>query len=408
MYYTHLIYYDENIDYGSENYGYVCNFKNRIKGAFFPVNNMDTLKKLVNKLSSINIKNSFTLITSGRAAEKIMPICSSLINKAIIFCFYVDKYIPLKSKFPKIKAVLNDFSEIFNNLYSNQSVLNDSGIIASKFITFNDYKEKYIKLHMALSNFFNTSYQQMNYDSYSRNTFIEFIKTTDIGNDDYVFGLLNKVTTGTVGQFIEAYTGENVLCYRLNRWLRNLDSNEYDKVKYFAGPFSYSLYRYAYTNKSQGVYASKTFYRKMTIKLSDFLYYKIFKGELICYPAFTSTSEEDITKYNFPTSTAISVNGLTPNDISVVLNIRYNCKSSSNSSPCVNVVEYSVNAGEKEFIFPPFSFFKIERVVENSGTPGDPHIIYMTVPNKKNPLEFGLKNGKTIYYKRDENEIYYS
>ena len=99
---------------------------------------------------------------------------------------------------------------------------------------------------MALSNFFNTSYQQMNYDSYSRNTFIEFIKTTDIGNDDYVFGLLNKVTTGTVGQFIEAYTGENVLCYRLNRWLRNLDSNEYDKVKYFAGPFSYSLYKYAY------------------------------------------------------------------------------------------------------------------------------------------------------------------
>ena len=131
MYYTHLIYYDENIDYGSENYGYVCNFKNRIKGAFFPVNNMDTLKKLVNKLSSINIQNSFTLITSGRAAEKIMPICSSLINKAIIFCFYVDKYIPLKSKFPKIKAVLNDFSEIFNNLYSNQSVLNDSEIIAS-------------------------------------------------------------------------------------------------------------------------------------------------------------------------------------------------------------------------------------------------------------------------------------
>ena len=46
--------------------------------------------------------------------------------------------------------------------------------------------------------------------------------------------------------------------------------------------------------------------------------------------------------------------------------------------------------------------------MENSGTPGDPHIIYMTVPSKKNPLEFGLKNGKSIYYKRDENEIYYS
>ena len=48
MYYTHLIYYDENIDYDSENYGYVCSLKNKIKGAFFPINKLDTLKNLVN------------------------------------------------------------------------------------------------------------------------------------------------------------------------------------------------------------------------------------------------------------------------------------------------------------------------------------------------------------------------
>jgi hypothetical protein len=44
MYYTHLIYYDEHIDYKSENYKYVKTFKNKIKGAFFPVNNIDSLK----------------------------------------------------------------------------------------------------------------------------------------------------------------------------------------------------------------------------------------------------------------------------------------------------------------------------------------------------------------------------
>ena len=146
----------------------------------------------------------------------------------------------------------------------------------------------------------------------------------------------------------------------------------------------------------------------MTIKLSDFLLYKIFIGELICYPAFTSTNEEDITKYNFPTGTAISVNQLTPNDISVVLHIKYSCKSNNNPTPCINVDEHSVNKGEKEFIFPPFSFFKIENIVEKSGNPDDPHIIYMSVPNKKNLLEFGLKDNKTIYYNREQNEIYYS
>ena len=143
-----------------ENYGYVCTLKNKIKGAFFPINKLDTLKNLVNKLKSINIQNSITLVTSGRACEKIMPICSSIVNKVIIFCFYIDKYLPLKSKFPKVKAVLNDFSEIFGNLYSSQSVLSDSKIIGSKFITFNDYKSNYIQLHSGLANFFNTSYQQ--------------------------------------------------------------------------------------------------------------------------------------------------------------------------------------------------------------------------------------------------------
>ena len=408
MYYTHLIYYDENIDYGSENYQYVCSFKNKIKGAFFPVKNINTLKNLVEKLKKIEINNSITLITSGRAAEKIIPLCSSLVNKVIIFCFYIDKYLPLKSKFPKIKEVVNDFEAIFNNLYSNQSVLNDSLIIASKFITFKDYKDNYINLHKTLSEFFNTSYQRQKYDSKHRNKFINFIENSDISPKIEAIKFVKGVTSGTVSQFIEAYTGENILCYALNKWLRNCNSTEYNDVKYFAGPFSYALYQYAYSNKGKGVYKSKNFFRKMTIKLSDFLLYKIFTGELICYPAFTSTSEEDISKYDFPTATAISVNGLTPNDVSVVLMIHYVCTNSSNATPCIDVVEFSVNSGEKEFIFPPFSFFKIEKVVENGGVPNDPHIIYLSVPNKKNLLEFGLKNNKTIYYNREQNEIYYS
>lgn len=407
MYNTHLIYYDENIDYGSENYGYVSSFKNKIKGAFFPIKNIDTLKKVVNKLSSLNI-NKFTLVTSGRAAEKVIPICSNIIDRVIIFCFYVDKYIPLKSKYSKIKSVLNDFSSIFDNLSSNNSVLKDSKIIQSKFITFDDYKNNYISFHKSLAYFFNTNYYQMEYSSSYRNNFINFINKSDVDDKNYAIKLINDVKTGSVKEFIEAYTGENVLCYRLNRWLRNCDSNEYEKVKYFAGPFSYALYRYAYNNKNQGIYKSKTFYRKMTIKLSDFLLYKIYTGELICYPAFTSTSEEDMTKYDFPTSTAISVNQLTPSDVSVVLIIKYNCSSSSNATPCVNAVEFSVNAGEREFIFPPFSFFKIENVVEKSGIPDDPHMIYMSVPNKKSLLEFGLKNNKSIYYNNNGNELYYS
>ena len=146
----------------------------------------------------------------------------------------------------------------------------------------------------------------------------------------------------------------------------------------------------------------------MTIKLSEFCLYRMLVGELICYPAFTSTSEKDISKYNFPTNIAINVNKLSSNDISVVLIIKYHCQNSSNPTPCVNASEYSVNAGEEEYIFPPFSFFRIESINEKSGKPDDPHIINMSIPNKKTLLEFGLKEGKKICYNRTENLLYLS
>ena len=146
----------------------------------------------------------------------------------------------------------------------------------------------------------------------------------------------------------------------------------------------------------------------MTIKLSDFYLYKMSVGELISYPAFTSTSEKDISKYNFPTNIAIEVNKLSPSDISVVLIIDYKCNSKNDSTPCINASEYSVNSGEQEYIFPPFSFFKITGIEERDGKPGNPHKIYMTTPSKGSLVEFWLKNNKTINYNSKENRLYSS
>lgn len=404
---VHLIYYDENIDFNSENYGYVKQFKNKIKGAFFPVKSIDSLKKLIEKLNSLSINGTFTLVTSGRAAEKVIPICSSLINNVIIFCFYVDKYLPLQSKFPKIKKVLNQFSSIFDYL-SDSQVMKDSIIIGSKFINFDDYKNKYINFHKKLAEFFSENYYKLDYKSSYKNTFTNFINTSDADDKGNTIRWVEKVTSGTVKEFIEAYTGETHLCYSLNRWLRNLNESEYDSIKYFAGPFSYALYKYAYDSRNQGIYYNKKFYRKMTIKLSDFYLYKMSVGELISYPAFTSTSEKDISKYNFPTNIAIEVNKLSPSDISVVLIIDYKCNSKNDSTPCINASEYSVNSGEQEYIFPPFSFFKITGIEERDGKPGNPHKIYMTTPSKGSLVEFWLKNNKTINYNSKENRLYSS
>ena len=114
----------------------------------------------------------------------------------------------------------------------------------------------------------------------------------------------------------------------------------------------------------------------MTIKLSDYYLYKISVGELICYPAFTSTSEKDISKYNFPTAIANGVNGLIVNDISIVLIIKYNCISSSYLSLCVSATEYFVNSGEEEYIFTPFSFFR-KILLKKKMEPPKIHILFI-------------------------------
>ena len=146
----------------------------------------------------------------------------------------------------------------------------------------------------------------------------------------------------------------------------------------------------------------------MVLKLEDYEKYRKNIGELICYPAFTSTSEKDMSKYTFPTSTAIRINELKNDDVYVVLFIDYKCNSSSYPTPCINVSYDSVNAGEQEFIFPPFSFFVIEKIENRSGRSNDPHIIYLKVPNKRVLIEFAIKNDKTIYYDKELNELYSS
>lgn len=276
------------------------------------------------------------------------------------------------------------------------------------FISFGQYKDDYISLHKKLSEFFDENYSNLNYDSTYKQNFINFINSTNIKEKSTIIEWVNKIKSGTVQEFIKAYTGETPLCYLLNKWLRYCNKHDFEKIKYFAGPFSYSLYKYANDNSKMKVNFSKKFYRKMVLKEYDYQNYKYSIGELICYPSFTSTSEEEMTKYSFPTSTAIEVNNIKNDDIYVVLIIDYKCNNSSYPTPCINVSYDSINSVKNEYIFPPFSFFKIEKVEDRSGISSDPHIIYMTVPNKRVLIEFAIKNNKTIYYDEDKNELYSS
>ena len=282
----------------------------------------------------------------------------------------------------------------------NKSKESNSVPLADPFITFNDYNNYFIFFHRKLSEFFKENYSSPCFDSTYKNIFINFLKTEDIREKEPIINCVNKMS-GEAYEFVRLYTGNNSLYYILNKWLRKCDEKEYDKIKYFAGPFSYSLYQYEYNESKTRANCPQKLYRKMTIKSDDFEKYKNNIGKVICYPTFISTTEMDVLKYGFSMETFIGTNG-----IKVVLIIEYKCNNESYPIPFINVSYISTYYAEKEYIFPPFSFFRIEKIEE--GTGNHPNIIYMTVPNKRNLIEFEIKKGKTICYNKELNELYSS
>ena len=367
------------------------------------------------------------LLLSFKMAIEIFSLCykkikfpENLSKKEVLKEINIwKKHVPNENKiyYIYLSEILNDNyydfplgKNEFNINYNIYNIINKVRPLlkVDTFIKFEDYKNYFIYLHKKLSEFFDESYSNIKYDYQYKKIFLDYINSKDINEKSSIIEWVNRINSGTVQEFIQAYTGETTLCYSLNKWLRGCDENEFDKIKYFAGPFSYYLYQYAHNNPKMKVNFSKKFYRKMVLKKKDYLEYTNNIGELICYPAFTSTSEKDMTKYAFPTSLAIGINNIKSDDIYVELFIDYKCNNSYYPTPCINVSYYSSNSGEQEYIFPPFSFFRIERIETRSGKSEDPHIIYMTVPNKRILIEFAIKNNKNIYYNEILNELYSS
>jgi hypothetical protein len=336
--------------------------------------------------------------------EKIVPNKSKKYYKYLSEIISGKYYLSLKNEIKKknISPLFDTFIN-FKDLKTIKKIIYPLG---GTFIDFEDYKNYFIELHLKLSEFFDENYSNLKYEYTYKQNFLNYINSKDIDQKNSIEEWVNKINSGTVKEFIQAYTGETPLCYSLNKWLRECNEDEFDEIKYFAGPFSYSLYQSAHNNSQMKVNFSKKLYRKFVLKNDDYIKYINNIGELICFPAFTSTSEKDMSKYSFPTSLAININNIKSDDIYVLLVLDYRCNNSSYPTPCINVSNYSSNSGEKEYIFPPFSFFRIDKVETKNGTSNAPHIIYMTVPNKRVLIEFAIKNKKTINYDKNLNELY--
>ena len=207
------------------------------------------------------------------------------------------------------------------------------------------------------------------------------------------------------------YTSDDEKFYwYLNIWLMTLNYDIYKKVSPISGKIINVLYKHISENSVNLVNGiSKKLYRAELIKKTDIYLFKICEGNIICYPKFLSVSEkkEEAIKFFYEDKNT-DLEKMCCSLIIIEYNINEGCKEQAAS-----IEKYSVYDYEKEILFPPFSFFKIEKVYCDQnyykGITSQPFVIELKVINRDFYIDQAiLRNQKFIYDRKDNYWRFYS
>jgi len=200
-------------------------------------------------------------------------------------------------------------------------------------------------------------------------------------------------------EIITEYTVEGSFYHDINNWLLNLDNDAYDKIAYFVGELMYKLNEYGKPNEKGETFGYKNesniiLHRGINVSYLDALSYQIHKDKIICFQGFTSTSEKKEVSETFKYNPG-------KYDFFILMKIDH-CWKKGFEALCFNIKEISNEPGEDEFLFHPFSFFRItdfsidykKREVE----------LKLESINKKDILEEKIKENeyKKIHYNKIE------
>ena len=388
-----ILYYDKNLN-NEENSDLCAHISFNINGTFYGCHNFELFEIIIEKIK--NSKKDFILICSGSSAKKIFKYCSNVneINSYYIYCYDKQKYIPLIKEYPKLKGVYNVVKELSFTLYNLASV-KQNVIKSSNLIYFEDYNSLYIKLHYEFIVKY-ALYKKFKKNNITEEAFLQFIEQQypyylelalqilpNINEIiEFFYNELDKKTSieeireifysdDDIKDYIKNYTKESFYYKELNKFLREGDLDAFRTLSSHMSKFIF--YLYDYRKKNNNFNKKSDLYRKMYININDLYEYKDSIGRVICYPAFTSTSiEKDAfkpKKYN-------------PEDVLVEITIKQN-----NSKSVVSIGEFSEFKGEREYLFLPFSFFKIDDVQIKWGDESNPHLIFLTAIKMDKPIE---------------------
>ena len=395
-----ILYYDENL-LNKENSDNCCFLSMNMNGTFYGCHYFELFKIVCEKIK--RNKNQFILITSGSCAQKIFNYCSNIneIREYLIFCFDEEKYKPLMNIYPKLKGIYSNFYNLIGILYF-LSPIKMNNISSSNLIFFEDYSRIYIKLHYEFIQKYSL-YKLLKSYNCNVTSFLDFVEK----NHPYFLDLakqlfpdkkeiinyfknnidlskeksctketLNEVFNNddilkdNIKTYVKNYTKESFYYKYLNKFLREGNFEVFRILSNHLAKFIFKLYEYREKNIANQT--NSKLFRKMYLEPKDIKLYQQSIGKVICYPAFTSTSLN---------------NKFIPkkwNDIHelVCLEIEQN-----NTKAVVSISKDSKFKEEEEYLFLPFSFFKIVYVKLGKGNVNEPHIIYLKALNSDKPIE---------------------
>ena len=391
-----VIYHDPNhikSDFKKPINEYAKQFEKDAKGTFIFSNSMEIFQlimKVIEEKNHNRIINKFLLITNGQSFEDIMKFLKEkhyikFIYKACIYCMDKEKYKKLKDNkeydlLEEIFTTPSDVCEfIQNNLFEDNVIFEDS-----KLVTYENYCLKYYDLHKIISKYYTDNFQN------SYNVAISILKEFMDEDDEDLMKALEVFQNNREYEVLKEYTKNTIYPY-INKWLLNLKSLAYEKAGYFIGGLMFKLNEYG-IKKNKGNKNTNTLYRGIYLNFGDALSYQIHEDKIVSFQTFFSTSliERVAKKYSKEERTTFDERK-EKKMISTIIEIKHIWKDEL-FPLCFDISEISQYKYEKEFLFPPYTFFRVKNFDLNL----DNYTLKLKLESvgKKEILELQIKSGK--------------
>ena len=403
--FINLIYFNDNCNKDKmKNYieTEIDDFKNYTNGLFIFSDNLESFRNIIQIIKNDNENNcEFCLISNGRSFRNLMNSIREINNnnnnnnfqfrEACIFCMNKNQYLEEYQDFElQLRGrIYTSKEEVIQFIKDNS--LEDTRIYKSlKIITYDNYMNKYYKMHQMISNYYRPSADKScftEFYSLIKEEIIKIINDTYNGNQNIkneIIDIFDKFKETTdkenAEQLLKEYTGDYLYILFINKWLLNIgnwdvkkknflvfqnntfvylkEKNDliYEKNAYFVGQLMYRLNfkikEDRIKNNIGNSESNLTLYRGMSIDYLEALAYPIELGKIISFATFTSTSR------NQGIANRFANRNKGPNHFSILMNITV--KQDGNLFPLFSDIQrISRYPCEEECLFHPFTFFKL-------------------------------------------------